>query len=86
MSMDDFLLQILQALQSMQAREGDGEREGREPNAVQKAVLFWTFQMSARLERVGGVRDEAVESAEDYFAPITYQEYQRGNISATALG
>ncbi len=72
-------MQILQALGSLD------DNANCEPNVVQKAVLFWTFQRSARLERVGGVRGEGVENMEDYFAPITRQEFQRGNISAPAL-
>ena len=81
--------QILEALYNLNTKTEEGkDREGShlEPNVVQKAILFWTFQRSARLERVGGVRGEGVESAEDYFAPITYQVFQRENINAPVFG
>ena len=60
--------------------------ESVEPNAVQQAFLFWTFQKSARLERVRELVGEGCEAVEDYFTPITYHEFKRSTTSAPLLG
>lgn len=55
------------------------------PNPVQRAVVLWSFQMSAYSSRVCGVVEEGWEQAEDPFAPITHHLFHRATIIAPLL-
>ena len=73
-----FYTQILSAL--------EGLKEGPlETNAVQQAVLFWTFQRSARQWRIGGVVGGGDKVVEDLFEPIMHRDFQKNQITAPLL-
>ena len=54
-------------------------------NAVQRAVLFWTFQKGAHSARVKEVKCDQCTEQEDQFAPIVYRNFQRYTINAPLL-
>lgn len=54
-------------------------------NAVQRAVLFWTFQKGAHSARVKEIKCDQCTEQEDQFAPIVYRNFQRYTINAPLL-
>ena len=71
-------MQIMCALEGLDAGS-------LEPNAVQQAVLFWTFQRSARQWRIGGVVGGGDKVVEDLFEPIMHRDFQKNHITAPLL-
>lgn len=63
----------------------EGLKEGVEPNPVQQAILFWSFQLSAFCTRVKEVVGEGWTVTEDPFAPIIHRIFTKGTISAPVL-
>lgn len=55
------------------------------PNPVQRAVVLWSFQMSAYSSRVSGVVEGGWEPTEDPFAPIIHHLFHKATIIAPLL-
>ena len=55
------------------------------PNAVQEAMLLWSFQVSSLSYRVRGVVGEGWEVTEDPFVPIIHRVFYRNTITAPLL-
>ena len=55
------------------------------PNAVQQAILLWTFQQCAYESRVRGVVGEEWEIPEDPFAPIIHANFSKTTVNASPL-
>ena len=55
------------------------------PNAVQQAILLWTFQLCAFASRVRGVVGEGWDTPEDSFAPIVHANFSKTTVNAPPL-
>lgn len=55
------------------------------PNAVQEAVLLWSFQLPSLAHRVRGVVGEGWEVPEDPFVPIIHRVFRKSTVTAQLL-
>ena len=54
-------------------------------NAVQKAILLWTFEKGAHSERIREVMCEQCREGDDYFAPVVDHGFLKYTITAPLL-